>query len=220
MGAGWRRIFSALIVLAVAAWSGEGRAGVVLAQINDEGGKAVADAVVALVPDDAGRIPPAPWEKWRQAVVDQREETFLPYVTIIGQGGAVVFHNGDVPHHHVYSFSPIKAFELVVKAGEASEPVVFDKPGVAAIGCNIHDQMIAYVYVSETPWVGLTGKDGQLRIEGVPAGAYTARFWHPSLKPGAPPPTQKLAVADAAANLAATLSLLPARHRDREHGLY
>ena len=220
MGTGWGRIVCALAALALAAGPAGARAEVVQAQIDDEAGKPVADAVMALLPDDPTRALPEAAATWRQAIVDQRDETFLPYVTIVAQGGSVVFHNGDTPHHHVYSFSPTKAFEFVLKPGESSAPVLFDKPGVAAIGCNIHDQMIAYVYVSETPWVGLSDKAGQVRIDGVPAGVYTARVWHPSLRPGAPPPSQPLTVADAPGSLAVTLALLPPKHRDREHGLY
>ncbi len=199
------------------------RAGALDARITDEGGKPVADAVISLVPDDAAQrdqAAPALWEPLRRAVIDQRDETFIPYVVVIGQGGSVVFHNGDTPHHHVYSFSPTKSFEFVLAPGAESAPVVFDKPGVAAIGCNIHDQMIAYVYVADTPWVAQTDKAGTAHIAAVPDGSFTATIWHPSQRPGRPLPTQKVTIGAAPAALALTLSLLPPKHHDREHGNY
>jgi plastocyanin len=211
-------------VFAACAGSGAASAGELLSQISDDEGKPVADAVVALTPAD-GSAPdsaePALWENLRSGVIDQREETFIPYVEIIGRGGSVVFRNNDTPRHHVYSFSPIKSFEFVLKPGESSLPVQFDKPGVAAIGCNIHDDMIAYVYVSDTPWVALTDQSGRARIAALPAGAYIARIWHPALRPGRPAPAQPIAIFDGApTTLAAALELLPIRRRDREHGLY
>jgi len=219
----WGQMFCALAALIGIAGSGRVEAGELLAQINDDDGHPVADAVVALIPADPAILAaaaPSLWEPWQKGVIDQRDETFLPYVAIIAQGGAVVFRNNDTPHHHVYSFSPTKSFEFVLAPGESSAPVVFDKPGVAAIGCNIHDQMIAYVYVAETPWVGLSDKSGQARFAALPAGAFTAKIWHPLLRPGRPAPSQAVTISDTPATLAATLALLPSRHHDREHGLY
>ena len=209
---------AALLLAGGTAWAGE-----LNGRLTDEDGKPVADAVISLMPEDAAlrdQAAPALWDPLRRAVIDQRDETFIPYVVVIGQGGSVVFHNSDTPHHHVYSFSSIKSFEFVMTPGSDSAPVVFDKPGVAAIGCNIHDQMIAYVYVSDTPWVALTDKAGEAHIAALPDGVFTATIWHPSQRPGRPLPTQKVTIGSAPAALALTLSLLPPKHHDREHGLY
>jgi len=204
---------------------GTAGAGELNSRIADEDGKPVADAVISLMPEDPAvrdQAAPTLWDPLRRAVIDQRDETFIPYVVVIGQGGSVVFHNGDTPHHHVYSFSAIKSFEFVMIPGTESAPVVFDKPGIAAIGCNIHDQMIAYVYVSDTPWVALTDRAGEAHIAALPEGVFTATIWHPSLRPGRPAPTQKVTIGSGPAALALTLtlSLLPPKHHDREHGLY
>ncbi len=83
--------------------------------------------------------------------------------------------------HHVYSFSPAKRFELPLYAGVPAEPVVFDKPGVVVLGCNIHDWMVGYVYVSESPYFAKTGKDGKALLTELPPRAYTLRVWHPQL---------------------------------------
>ena len=79
----------------------------------------------------------------------------------------------------MYSFSPAKPFELKLYIGTPAAPVVFDKPGVVVMGCNIHDPMVAYVVVSDTPWVGVSDAAGQVRIDGAPAGEYELEYWHP-----------------------------------------
>jgi hypothetical protein len=93
----------------------------------------------------------------------------------------VRFPNHDNIRHQVYSFSPAKRFELPLYAGVPAEAVVFDKPGVVILGCNIHDWMIGYVYVSESPYFAKTGKDGSALIAELPLRAYTVRVWHPQL---------------------------------------
>jgi len=83
--------------------------------------------------------------------------------------------------HHVYSFSPAKKFELPLYQGVPASPVVFDKPGVVVLGCNIHDWMVAYVYVSESPHFSRTDAHGNAAIAELPAKAWTVRVWHPQL---------------------------------------
>jgi plastocyanin len=142
-----------------------------------------------------------------EAIVDQRKETFLPLVSLIRQNGRVVFTNNDTTMHQVYSFSDIKQFAFEIDEGHKSAPVVFDKPGVAAVGCNIHDQMITYVYVAATPWAVRTDANGQGQIVDVPAGTYRASIWHPRLAPGQTPPTVPLVVSGDTAKLATTIVL-------------
>ena len=86
-----------------------------------------------------------------QAVMDQRNTAFEPGVLVIEAGTAVSFPNSDTVRHQVYSFSPAKAFELPLYSGTPPEPVVFDKPGVVVVGCNIHDWMIGWIVVLDTP---------------------------------------------------------------------
>ena len=157
------------------------------AEITDQDGHPVANAVVMLMPDAKGEMPAASSRLAPEKTVDQRDETFIPLVTILPRGGRLVFANSDSTMHQVYSFSSIKQFEFTLPHGKTSPPVVFDKSGVAAIGCNIHDHMIAYAFVSDSPWAGLTGADGRVQIADVPAGAYTAQIWHPHLAVGAAP---------------------------------
>lgn len=167
------------------------RAAAVDIQISDSLGHPAANAVVALTsqpgPMLASRLP-------MEAIVDQRHETFIPLVTILRKGGHVIFTNNDTTMHQVYSFSPIKQFEFEMDEGRRSTPVVFDKAGVASIGCNIHDHMITYVYVADTPWTALTDGWGHVELADVPSGTYRVDVWHPQLMPGRPPPSTTLIV--------------------------
>src|SRR5690242_11215965 len=148
------------------------------AKVTDDQGRPVEDVVVVAVPvDGAARAPARP----RETTVDQVDQEFTPKVTVVLVGTPVSFPNHDNIRHQVYSFSPAKRFELPLYAGVPAAPVVFDKPGVVILGCNIHDWMIGYIYVSESPYYATTGADGEVTISGIPAGDYTVRVWHPQL---------------------------------------
>jgi plastocyanin len=150
----------------------------IAARVTDDQGHPVADAVVIAVPSEGGvRVP----QRLREGVVDQVNQEFTPKVTAIMVGTAVRFPNHDNIRHQVYSFSPAKRFELPLYAGVPAEAVVFDKPGVIVLGCNIHDWMIGYIYVSESPYFAKTGADGTALIADLPPRAYTVRVWHPQL---------------------------------------
>lgn len=143
------------------------------AEVRDLAGAPVADAVVQAIP----RSGPVALRK-RDVQVEQIDKTFVPLVTVVQAGTPVQFPNRDAIRHHVYSFSPAKPFELKLYAGTPEAPIVFDKPGEVVLGCNIHDQMIAYILVVDTPHFAKTGKDGRARIENLPAGDYELRLWH------------------------------------------
>ena len=148
--------------------------------VVDRSGHPLADAVIELSPKAPqpaapGRQPPS------EATIDQRHETFLPLVTVIRKGGHVIFTNNDTTMHQVYSFSPIKQFAFEIDEGQRSPPVVFDEAGVAAIGCNIHDRMITYVYVAGTPFAAKTDARGVVSFADLPPTAYRGMAWHPQL---------------------------------------
>ncbi len=149
--------------------------GQVAVTVRDDAGKPVADAVVVAVPVDGTMRLPAK----REAVIDQVDKQFAPVVSVITAGTAVHFPNHDDVRHQVYSFSKAKRFELPLYSGVPAQPVVFDTPGVVVLGCNIHDWMIGYVYVSESPWFARTGADGTAVIADLPPKRYTLRAWHP-----------------------------------------
>lgn len=178
--------------------------------LTDGHAHAVSDAVVMLTPDAqvADKLVPKPPATY---IIDQRHETFIPYVQLLRPGDKVIFRNSDVTRHHAYSFAAIKTFELVLRPGESSPALSMDKVGIAAIGCNIHDHMITYLFVSALPAIALSDRDGVATIGDLAPGRYTARVWHPQLHPGQPEPTQVLVVADGAhdVQLNFTLSLIP-----------
>jgi plastocyanin len=152
--------------------------GSVEARVDDDRGKPVADAVVSVSPPAVS----APVPRATPVVMDQQNKEFVPHVLAVAIGTPVAFPNRDNIRHHVYSFSPAKRFELPLYIGTPTAPVVFDKPGVVVLGCNIHDWMVGYVYVVATPYFAKTGPDGRARVGELPAGDYEVRVWHPRMK--------------------------------------
>jgi len=165
-------MLAAILALAPGAQAADLRA-----TVRDDRGRPVADAVVVAVPGDAS--PQAGRARVEQ--VEQIDLEFVPHVKAIQAGTAVSFPNRDTVRHHVYSFSPARRFELPLYVGTPAQPVLFDQPGVVAIGCNIHDWMVGYLYVSPSPHFAATGAQGSARIAGLPAGRYTVHVWHPRL---------------------------------------
>lgn len=153
--------------------------------VHDKSGRAVQDAIVFLESADASRA--------RQGAkplagieIQQVGRQFEPRVTIVPQGTAIQFPNRDNVRHHVYSFSAAKNFELKLYSGTPANPVVFDKPGIAVLGCNIHDHMVAWVVVVDSPYYGKTVASGRVVLPQVPPGSYRLRAWHADLPVGAP----------------------------------
>lgn len=128
------------------------------------------------------------------AEVMQQNKTFVPEVTVVTVGTAVRFPNRDTVRHHVYSFSPAKRFELKLYVGTPEQPVVFDRTGIAVLGCNIHDAMAAWVVIVDSPWFATTDAQGRARLPSVPAGSHQLRTWHPDFPVGVPARAQALAV--------------------------
>ncbi len=146
-------------------------------QLNNAAGKPLAGAVIAV--ELLGR--PSKAGSGAKAEMAQRERQFQPALLIVQTGTAVSFPNFDVVRHHVYSFSPIKVIDVKLYSGTPSEPIVFDKPGVATLGCNIHDRMSAHIVVVDTPLFGVTDATGSVKLD-LPAGEHRLKFWHPSMK--------------------------------------
>jgi len=206
MGRGYSAII-AVVCLAVSTTAG---ATTFTAEISDQDGKPVVNAVVSLVPDSKNSMPAPSTKLAGEKTIDQRNETFIPLITVIPKGGRVLFANSDQTTHQVYSFSAIKQFELTLNRGQTSMPVIFDNGGVAALGCNIHDHMIAYVFVADSPWTALTGPDGRAVIEDVPPGNYQAQVWHPKYPPRREPPSARVSVSSDATRWSANVRVLPA----------
>ena len=177
----------ALWALAMAASAG---AATVDVEVLGRDGKALPEAVVFLE-SAAARSATRPVNG---VEIEQAERRFTNRVTVVPVGSSVSFPNRDKVRHHVYSFSPAKTFELKLYIGTPANPVVFDKAGIAVLGCNIHDTMAAWVVIVETPYHGQTAANGRLRLSDVPPGSYRLRSWHPELPTGAPALDQSLVV--------------------------
>jgi plastocyanin len=140
-------------------------------------GKPLIGAVV-LVEAEAPALPPAPPVR---AIMDQVDLAFVPDVLVLPVNSSVQFPNSDVVRHQVYSFSSARQFQLPLYRGKPYPPVTFTQPGVVTLGCNIHDNMIAYIVVTAAPFFGRTASDGTWSANDVPAGRYRLRIWHPLL---------------------------------------
>jgi plastocyanin len=152
------------------------------------GGAPVAGAVVIAEP----ATPAARGAAGPKAVMDQHNLMFVPEVLLVRTGTAVDFPNSDQVRHMVYSFSGAKVFQLPLYAGHTQPPIVFDKPGLVTLGCNIHDNMLGYIYVTDSPWYGRTGADGTLVLRELSPGSYTLRLWHPLLDEAGPQLEQRI----------------------------
>ncbi len=171
------------------------------AELVDERGQPLADALLMLRGPLGGEVAAQP------AVMDQMTRQFRPRVLAVRMGTAVAFPNSDNIRHHVYSFSAAKRFELRLYQGTPSEPVTFDKPGVVVLGCNIHDWMVGYVYVTDDPWFAVTDERGQVRLDGLPTGRYAVSLWHPRVPEMAPQQAGELELAETGAQLRFALVL-------------
>lgn len=174
-----RKMPSAALACLLLAWcAGYAVADEITVKVLDDKGAPVQNAAVYAYPADGK--PPAPEVK--AVTVDQADKEFLPELTVVPVNTPIIFPNSDKIRHHVYSLSKAKSFELPLYIGTPSKPVVFDKPGVVALGCNIHDWMIAYIYIVDTPYYAKTDSAGMAKIEGLAGGTYTIEVWHPRMK--------------------------------------
>lgn len=146
--------------------------------VSDSAGNPLKDAVVMVAADAAA--PPVKFA-W-PLEMKQKDLAFEPYVLIVPAGADVKFPNFDKVRHHVYSFSKGNKFELKLYGKDESRSVKLEKAGIAAIGCNIHDTMVAYIRVVDTPYAAKTGADGKVTLD-LPAGAKSATVWHPDALP-------------------------------------
>lgn len=185
------RVNWALLVMLAAlqpsAWAAQARV-----LVTDTEGRPLPDAVVSLHGEGlaAGRTPPP-------AVMDQRDGQFSPRVLVVEQGAEVAFPNSDNIRHHVYSFSPAKRFELPLYSGQPAMPVRFDDSGLVVLGCNIHDWMIGYILVLDTPVHARTDAQGRAVLQG-PAGRWRVQAWHEGMPTGAQPVTMPVTLSETA----------------------
>jgi plastocyanin len=153
------------------------------------------------------------------AVMDQVNRSFMPDLLVIPVGSTVEFPNSDSVSHQIYSFSAAKRFQLPLYRGKPYPPVHFDQAGVVTLGCNIHDQMLAYLLVTDAAWYGRTNDGGTFSAE-VPRGRYRVALWHPRLRDEESDLARELTVNEgdrAELTLHLTRGLQPAPLSDRPH---
>ncbi len=167
-------------LLALAGPASRLAAGDVVVIVKDTKGQPVTDAVVSLISLEVSA--PSPLKPPAEPVViSQHGEEFDPYVTVVVVGTQVNFPNLDRIRHQVYSLSKTKPFEIPLYGPGTEQSILFDRPGIVALGCNIHDWMSAYLVVLDTPHFMKTAGDGIARLAEPPAGRYRLDVWHPRL---------------------------------------
>lgn len=154
-------------------------AGELIGRVTNATGTPIPNAVIALY--GAKSSSDAPAKPAAEALMDQRDRQFAPHVLVVQRGTSVRFPNSDDIRHQVYSFSPAKRFNLPLYHGIPAKPEMFEQAGEVVLGCNIHDNMLGYIYVVDSEWFAKTDSAGTLEIKAVPAGNYRAQLWYPGL---------------------------------------
>jgi plastocyanin len=175
----WMR--AAACWLLVSCCVGTAGAASLTASVRQRDDKPLVGAVVTL----EAQSPTLPAAPPMAAIMDQVNLAFVPDVLVIPVHSSVQFPNSDAISHQVYSFSSARKFQLPLYRGKAYPPVVFEQPGVVTLGCNIHDNMLAYIVVTAAPFFGRTDARGEWIAPSLPSGQYRLRVWHPLLnEPG------------------------------------
>ena len=147
--------------------------------VRSPSGQPVTNAVVIV--RLLGRPTPEPQRTGSYAIRQQNIQ-FNPFLTLVPVNSDVAFPNLDSVRHQVYSFSPAKRFELKLYPRDQSRTVRFDRPGPVSLGCNIHDQMTAFVYVTDSAFTARTDRNGRVTLAGIPTGEVSITVWHPYLR--------------------------------------
>jgi plastocyanin len=166
-------VFAAAIAASLVCVAPASAAGLALS-VLDGSGKPLADAVIYVEFEGGAALAKAP----KPAEIEQRGLKFLPLVSVVQTGAKIAFPNNDKVRHHIYSFSPAKKFDQKLYSGAAAATQIFDKAGTVVLGCNIHDRMLAYVKVVDTPYFAKTDAAGVARIELPGAAKVSVKAWH------------------------------------------
>ncbi len=158
---------------------GAAQAASVTVGVLDQDGAPVPDVAVYAVPEDRPAPPAA--DPPPHAIMDQVDLEFVPHILVVQTGTVIEFPNSDNVNHHVYSFSEAKSFELPLYKGRVYPPLEFEKSGIVTLGCNIHDNMLGYIFVVDTPWFAKTDAAGQAKLDAMPAGRYLLHVWTPRI---------------------------------------
>lgn len=168
-----------LLLMVAMGLSQIGLAGEVSFLIKDKKGETASNAVITLRP-----LFEADWSNMAPGVgvMNQRRAMFRPFVLAVRANTPISFPNLDQFRHQVYSFSKAKRFELRLYGKDESKNITFDNTGVVSLGCNIHDNMLAYIYVTDHPYFTETNAKGEAILSDVREGEYELTVWHPDQK--------------------------------------
>ena len=185
-------------------------------QVSDTRGAAVTEAVVTLrLAESSSKSAPAARQRLpvpaTPVVIQQQDREFVPRISIVAIGARVSLPNNDAVPHSVYSFSPAKQFEFEVYVGSSPQVLTLDKVGVITLGCNIHDWMIGYIVVVDTPFAQLTDTRGSVSFSNVAEGDYELRVWHSQQRLG--DHVAQISASDAGQSQSVTVDLSPPRVR-------
>jgi plastocyanin len=195
-----------LALLMVFAAAPAARASELAVSLKDASGQPVANAVVVYHPAAGAPAPHASGPY----VMSQEDIRFDPFIVVVPVGAEVQFPNHDKVRHHVYSFSLVKRFEIKLYGRDETRSISFDHPGAVSLGCNIHDQMMGFIYVTDTPYTAKSGPRGDVVLKDLPAGPGTLTVWQPFLKSSRNEMAQFISIpAQGEVRVALTLNLRP-----------
>ena len=173
------------------------QAGDVKGKVSGAGLKSVENVVVYLdaTPGKKFDAPAA------HVVMDQRNMKFVPHILVISRGTTVEFKNSDQVAHNIYwpSIGGNKALRhnLTILSPDHDKIFQFDNPGSAQLLCNLHPEMLGFVFVAPSPYFALTSSDGTFILKNVPSGTYTLKTWSEDGKTS----TQSITVTDQTTNV-------------------
>ena len=142
-------------------------------KISDQFGNPVKNVVLSFTTTDSVAI-----HDPEAAMMDQIDKQFSPRVLVIQKNQTVFFPNSDDIRHHLYSFSEPKPFVFKMFKGGESKNLTFEQTGIVVLGCNIHDQMVGYIYVTDNKYTVITNEQG---IAELPSAGLAVQLWHPRL---------------------------------------
>ena len=147
-------------------------------------GRDTSDIVLWLTPAE-GLAPSVALQPMQHPRLTQKDKSFEPHVLVVPVGTEVEFPNRDPFFHNVFSLFEGKRFDLGLYEAGSTREVLFDKPGISYIFCNIHAEMSAVVLALGTPYYGISDRKGNVAIPHVPSGRYTLRVWYETATPEA-----------------------------------
>src|SRR5215831_7827647 len=181
-------------------------------RVDDASGKPASDVVIVAKSKSANATRPIQ----ATAIVDQLNKEFVPEILVVRTGTAIVFPNSDAVAHQVYSFSAAKRFTLPLYRGHPYPPQIFDQAGIVTLGCNIHDHMVGYIVVTDSPYFAQSDASGEARIKNIPPGDYVVNVWHPRFGETVPEQAIVLGESEGVAKFRLTKPMQPKRSGDKD----